>query len=396
MDSIFGIVGKVDNFDEPTPDWNYPSVFISSTVSILCISTACVIFRLYTRFRIIRSPGWDDLVVVLVLICNMIGTISACVSTQHGFGQHLLTLKPSNIMSFLKLLYTVNGCFSMSLALVKIALLLQYLRIFGPESPRTRLLCIFTVTLVSLWGVAYSFLAWFPCFPVEAYWNLTAGFPGTVCYAYGSIHPNEFYGTYLSNAVFNMVFDIVILVIPIQLYFEENASSKTKLGLLAVLLMGGIVNVLSIWKTISIVQHHATMYPTFDPTWYGPITILLGTLEVDTAIICASVPVFWPTLSSKLNAIFVTKEVTIHRMNRSSHFDEAFELGGRYRQQASLNHLSRSRTTSQSTLGLIESLEHDIGKDKHYRDKYILGQVDPLNNTTAVETEVTAKLGGGK
>jgi hypothetical protein len=30
----------------------------------------CVIFRLYTRFRIVKSPGWDDLFVVLVLVCG--------------------------------------------------------------------------------------------------------------------------------------------------------------------------------------------------------------------------------------------------------------------------------------------------------------------------------------
>ena len=52
-------------------------------------------------------------------------------------------------------------------------------------------------------------------------------------------------------------------------------------------------------------------YPTRDPTWYGPKSILLIVLEVNIASICASVPIFWPVLAPFLGNIFVTREFSV-------------------------------------------------------------------------------------
>lgn len=79
-------------------------------------------------------------------------------------------------------------------------------------------------------------------------------------------------------------------------------------------------------------EHKAATYPTFDPTWYGPISIVLAAAEVESAMICASVPVFWPMLrGSFLGNIFVTKEVEVtfeQRYGSEDHFDriDNFEL----------------------------------------------------------------------
>lgn len=67
---------------------------------------------------------------------------------------------------------------------------------------------------------------------------------------------------------------------------------------------------------MTIVEHKATTYPTFDPTWYSPISIVLAAVEVDMAIVCASVPVFWPALREGWGKIFVTKEVEVSHADR--------------------------------------------------------------------------------
>jgi hypothetical protein len=61
----------------------------------------------------------------------------------------------------------------------------------------------------------------------------------------------------------------------------------------------------------SIVEHQAGYYPTHDPTWYAPISILLGVLEINAASVCASVPIFWPMVAPLLGTIFVTREVSV-------------------------------------------------------------------------------------
>ena len=55
------------------------------------------------------------------------------------------------------------------------------------------------------------------------------------------------------------------------------------------------------------------MIPNYDPSWSGPGSLILATLEVDIASICASVPIFWPVFSSRFLEVFVVSEVTVER-----------------------------------------------------------------------------------
>lgn len=74
---------------------------------------------------------------------------------------------------------------------------------------------------------------------------------------------------------------------------------------------------LSIWRLQSIVETRAATLPTFDPSWYGPTPIVLSSMEVCLATICASLPVFWPVLKKTLGPyIMVTHEIKITRESR--------------------------------------------------------------------------------
>jgi hypothetical protein len=144
------------------------------------------------------------------------------------------------------------------------------------------------------------------------------------------------------------------------------------------------------WRLATIVSHRATTYPTLDPTWYGPISVLLATLEVDVATICASVPVFWPVLTSRLDKIFVTQEIKIERAHRFSTIDDEYEL---QRGTSGENGFgSQSRGTSQSSLHRAESKgAQTVTKERHYKDSYIMAQVDPLSDRGRVESEISAQ-----
>ena len=38
-------------------------------VSLICVATFIVALRLFTRYMIIKSPGWDDLAISFALVC---------------------------------------------------------------------------------------------------------------------------------------------------------------------------------------------------------------------------------------------------------------------------------------------------------------------------------------
>jgi hypothetical protein len=126
----------------------------------------------------------------------------------------------------------------MSTAFIKISLLLQYLRIFERQS-FSHHLCVGVGVFTALWGLAYSILGWVPCVPVYMFWQRTPQTTQT-CFAFGSLNPDQFAGTFISHSAINMALDLVVLAIPMPLYFRTGTSRRTRLALLGLLALGGV------------------------------------------------------------------------------------------------------------------------------------------------------------
>lgn len=202
-------------------------------------------------------------------------------------------------------------------------------------------------------------MAWVPCLPVAAYWNLD---PSGQCYGFGILLDRT---TFVAHTALNMVFDMLVFAVPVHLYFEKDSSTRTRMGMLALLTLGCLVNVLAAWRLALLIGSRNDPDEILDLTWYAPATLLLSVAEVTLASICASIPIFWPALSYSLGAIFVTKEVEVTHGDRD-------ENGSR----------PESETEMAPQLpGIV-----------HYRDSFVLDQVDPLRKhlSAGVETVVTS------
>lgn len=81
-------------------------------------------------------------------------------------------------------------------------------------------------------------------------------------------------------------------------------------------------------RFVSLVEHKATTYPTFDPTWYGPTAIVLSILEVDIATIMASLPVFWPYLRRNIDRIMITHEIEVKVTENFTQLEDDGPNGG--------------------------------------------------------------------
>lgn len=143
------------------------------------------------------------------------------------------------------------------------------------------------------------------------------------------------------------------------------------------------VNVVSVARIITIVQHRSATIPTLDPTWYGPVSIVLSAVEVDLAMVASSVPIFWPVLR-RFHGIFVTKEVEITREVRRL---ESVELDDDIGMEGD----RRSRVGSEASLR-----QENVGASGRYLDEFVAGHVDPLRKDKAVVTQVKAGDGDGK
>ncbi|KAK3988763.1 hypothetical protein QBC44DRAFT_397737 [Cladorrhinum sp. PSN332] len=375
--TLHGLLGIYDNLSDPKPDINKPERMIGLCISFGIMAWLCVAFRLFTRFTVIKAPGLDDLFVVLSAVTMTATLAGICVATKYGLGEHFLMLDSVETASkFLKTLYVVNASYCTSTALIKISLLLQYMRLY-PRGTLLHWTCRYLLILIAAWGLAYSAIAWVPCSPVRDYWLISFDTDTSVvkCYGYGSQNVAIFKATYESHAAINMLFDILVMLLPIPLYFNKDAPVQTKRGLVGIVVMGSLVNIFSIWRFATTIKHQVTTYPTFDPTWYLPITAVMAGLELSTACICASIPVFWGPLVQHasqflgIGNIFVTHEVKVETEHRFQ------DLGSRdqFADMEMQNPPTHSRSGSEANLAVrsgsrTEWVQVDkVGMQQHYQ-----------------------------
>ncbi|KAF4780741.1 hypothetical protein HER10_EVM0001734 [Colletotrichum scovillei] len=380
MTSFMELVGKVNNLNDPRPALNQKPVMLGIVISFLILALLCAGMRLWTRIFIVRAVGWDDFFLVLVMISISVGSIGTCICMDYGLGDHILYIQYDRFIKFMKIFYVCNGTLPISTSLIKVAILLQYLRIFERGS-KSRLLTYIMIYLVAMWGAAFMFLAWVPCIPVAAYWDWSI--PTTRRWGFGTQVAEELIRTYEAHATSNMILDFIIFAIPLPLYFNTEANKRSRKTVLGLFLLGSLVLMLSAWRLVSLVRSRAGTYPTFDPTWAAPGPMALSILEIDMAAICASLPVFWPVLQNSMGMIFVTHEVKVTtetvETTRSRDDDECLELSnGGAGSNGSFSYSQQSPALD--TEGLIEQYKQQTD---------IFGSYLKGKTTTDVETVPT-------
>lgn len=216
------------------------------------LSWIVVGFRLHTRLRVVREPGWDDLFVVLAAVVNLVavssfleGTLarkhaSLCShtklfqGTRYGLGHHLVYVFPTLEQTMIYI-YVTNAAYHTTTTLIKVSLLLQYLRLFR-QGPR-RTTCLILLGLVTIWGCVFSFLAWVPCVPVSGFWNKNLN-PPAKCYGYGFRDVTEITATLLVFSSTNMLFDIAIFLVPLKDFLRSDLRRKQIFAMMGLFSLG--------------------------------------------------------------------------------------------------------------------------------------------------------------
>ena len=84
------------------------------------------------------------------------------------------------------------------------------------------------------------------------------------------------------------------------------------------------MSILRLWMAL----RHKNDPAALDFTWWYPGVMIFASLEVDFAIICASIPIFWPVIVDSLPQIFVTQEVRVtHHKRLPDSGNMEYELG---------------------------------------------------------------------
>ncbi|KAL3495295.1 hypothetical protein BJX62DRAFT_196525, partial [Aspergillus germanicus] len=251
-----------------------------ATAVLTGISIVIVAMRLYTRIGLIKLSGREDWT-ILASLAFAITYLGLVIAQYHfGLGVHSDELPGDILQEQLKRLWVAIPMYNASLALTKISILFQYLRIF--PSYRFRIICFIVmgvVILYSTWAIVSGFVN---CVPVARFWDREMS--GT-CLSFEAV--------WFFNASMNITTDLTLLVLPMPLISQLHLPKRQKFALLAVFALGGLVVITSILRLSSL----RTVAKSNDTSWSNVAAAYWTAAECNVAIICACLPFLRPLVS---------------------------------------------------------------------------------------------------
>lgn len=240
----------------PVPPASYSPAYLAeySGDRLIAVSISFMIAAfLFTTLRFLARRetssvlGWDDYLIPPALVANLgmcihgIGESGQSESSRctHAptvmvrvarVGYHLpavLMHSPSKLATWAKCIYALEWIYLAAVALPKLSILCLYLRIFVKKPYRMATYVLIGMVL-SNW-LAFILASTFQCSPVEYQWNKKI---------HGHCFDVQMYYKFVN--VPNIVTDAGMLVLPMPMVWQLNASRTRKLGLTFVFLTGSV------------------------------------------------------------------------------------------------------------------------------------------------------------
>lgn len=132
-----------------------------------------------------------------------------------------------NLLTDEQLLIAFECIYVTAVALTKISILLMYARIFPTKGFRLASIILGVISIS--WAISIIFVSVFQCTPVPRAWNPTV--PGTCI---------NLKGSFIGNAVPNIVTDIAILSLPVRAVWGLHANLVHRLSVIGMFLLGSL------------------------------------------------------------------------------------------------------------------------------------------------------------
>ncbi|KAL8648494.1 MAG: hypothetical protein Q9226_005971 [Calogaya cf. arnoldii] len=264
-----------------TPNFVNPTVRTCGMIPLICVfltlSTVSLVLRLYTKVRIIRVWGLEDIAVTLGWMCTTVMMAIFWWGLSLGAGAHIWNMKLEFFGTYSKAASATISLNPPASALPKIAILIYFLRLNPKRSFRFGTLAVLFLTLAYM--ISFLLVQVFQCRPVEKWWKpLIAG----KC--------TDITPVYIAVPVVNMCIDIFILLLPIPMLIQLQVNMRTKLALSAIFAVSSCTVVISAVRVWAIQQ----ILGASDITWVAAPSNSLIIVELNTTVVCANIMVLRP------------------------------------------------------------------------------------------------------
>ncbi|TDZ32428.1 hypothetical protein C8035_v012273 [Colletotrichum spinosum] len=263
---------------------------IACTVVSAALSGMIVGLRFFARLTPAMLLGKEDWCILVAWFFSALTTIGMCIQVRTGIGEAFATLSLYQQQTFFKWSYMTIIFYNCGLALVKISILLLYLRILRHLNYRIACyVALGIVILVSLWTILSSLMF---CVPLRRNWDQSVqGF----CFP-KAVH-------WFTNASLNIFTDFTILILPLPILPKIKQTRQQKISLYLIFALGFLcvgyapapystwtfAKVVSSVCVVSILRIPPLIAAknSTDPTRDSPGIAQWSVIELNTAIVCA-------------------------------------------------------------------------------------------------------------
>ncbi|PVH91113.1 hypothetical protein DM02DRAFT_479113, partial [Periconia macrospinosa] len=252
----------------------------AATITIAVFGTIFVFLRLWTRFVIIRAPGPEDGVLVFSGINAILFVVCVSVQIHYGLGSHANTLSTYEVERLSMYLYISIIVYCASLGLTKLAILMQYRRVF--QTPRFQIWNWVFIAIIIGFTLATVGGGIFVCTPVQKFWKPEV-----------EGHCINKSALWLAHAMMNIITDLMIIILPMPVIRSLQLKPSQKYLLMGIFAFGAVVCVISVLRLHSL----AIIARSTDPSYDNAPAASFSAVEAWVAIICACLPTLRPLLS---------------------------------------------------------------------------------------------------
>ncbi|PIA99029.1 hypothetical protein CB0940_03448 [Cercospora beticola] len=270
----------------------------------MIFAIVAVIIRTISKIHIQTGGGtpavttdlwWDDLAVGTSLVFVIAFGVIPVPLTRLGFGKDVWTVPFQNLTPMVKLMLADEIVYVFGLGLVKISLLLTYLRFFS--SDRFRHITYVVIVLNALFILSFVIVILTQCRPLSYTWNQWDGEHKGKCLALNPIVWSSYVlgplifawlqtADLLYSAIINIILDFLVLGLPIYQLWKMNLNVAKKLQVMFMFGVGFLVTIISIMRLHSIVDYGEDKNFTYSRVIPG----VWSKLELQLSVICACMP----------------------------------------------------------------------------------------------------------
>ncbi|KAG9230917.1 hypothetical protein BJ875DRAFT_137795 [Amylocarpus encephaloides] len=262
----------------------------ASIVVILSIAMIVLWMRIYSRARISKQLGVDDLFAMIA------GAVSAAMSgvaiallNQGGFGPHTWNVRLTDLLKphYNYMTFTLNITNFWSSAFAKLSILFFLLRVFPRKVRPTIAYLIYIGAAIN--GLFYCILTIYTgvvCAPRQS----TGGFYPAKCTPAVRLQTGQ------ASAAVNAFLDLYILAISLPTLWALQLPKGKKLGVIAVLCTG----ILACICSLIVLYYRVHFISLLDFSWDQVLPITVGIWEPLVALITAclpALPALWVAVS---------------------------------------------------------------------------------------------------